>query len=564
MVAGNGTLRAAVSMGWARVAAVDAGDLSPAEARAYGLADNRTAELAGWDIEALRAAVSDLEGTWGRMQDLDLGPADLDRIARELNRRARSGFGGDQPITVAARPEAVDSEPGRLYELGPHRLLCADSTDSVQVARLFEDGARAVLFATDPPYLIGYRGGVGTSPGGRKDWSELTPDPTALDPERAASVRSGMRRGKDWGDVYHEAGEDGDPAGFHVRYGRAVQPHLRDDAAWYCFHADARAEYLARAWADLGVYWHQTIVWTKPTFVLGGTLYHYQHEPCAVGWVRPHMPRRLGEGNESSVWALGWGPDGTAAEERGLPGPSDGEAARCVAHPDAQAHGARRHLLRAVRGIGVATDRRGDAGPRVPGRRDRAGLLRRHPPAVDRVRACRGDRPGPGRAGARRGRGGRGVLAVIYLASPYSHPDPHVREERFREACRHAARLIEEGHDVFSAIAHSHPVATHADDPLPSGWSFWRHVDLPFLARASELRVLRLDGWQASEGVRAEIAWAERMGTPVTYEDPIPLPARDAVHGHDPGGLEDALVRATGSYRPPLTVYGTQAEPDDG
>ena len=77
------------------------------------------------------------------------------------------------------------------------------------------------------------------------------PDPTVLDPERAASVRSGMRRGKDWGEVYHEAGEDGDPAGFHVRYARAVQPHLRDDAGWYCFHADARAEYLARAWAEL-------------------------------------------------------------------------------------------------------------------------------------------------------------------------------------------------------------------------------------------------------------------------------------------------------------------------
>jgi DNA modification methylase len=62
-----------------------------------------------------------------------------------------------------------------------------------------------------------------------------------------------------------------------------------------------------------------TAVWVKPTFVMGGTLYHYQHEPCAVGWVRPHMPRRLGTGSESSVWSLGWGPDGTAAKNVDCP-----------------------------------------------------------------------------------------------------------------------------------------------------------------------------------------------------------------------------------------------------
>ncbi len=318
VVAGNGTLRAALALGWTRIAVVDAADLSPAEAQAYALADNRTAELAGWDMAALRRAVSDLEASWGRVEDLKLGPADLDEIARQLNRRARSGWGKDQPITVAARPEEVHSQPGELYRLGPHLLLCADSRDPAQVARLFEDGRKAALFATDPPYLIGYRGGVGTSPGGRKDWSALTPDPEALDP-KAPAARSGHRRGKDWGGVYHEGAKDGDGVGFHLGYARAALPHLRKDAAWYCFHADARADYLAAAWAELGVYWHQTVVWVKPTFVLGGTLYHYQHEPCAVGWVRPNLPRRLGEGNEASVWALGWGPDGSAAKNVDCP-----------------------------------------------------------------------------------------------------------------------------------------------------------------------------------------------------------------------------------------------------
>jgi DNA modification methylase len=319
VVAGNGTLRAARALGWTRIAVADAADLTAAEAQAFALADNRTAELAGWDVPALRAAVASVEAAGGNLEDLYLTPKDLDAIAREVNRRDRSGWGKDQPITVAARPDEVHSKAGEIYALGPHRLLCGDSTDAGQVARLFEDGKKAALFATDPPYLIGYRGGVGTSPGGRKDWSALSPDPEVLDPSKARAARAGHRRGKDWGGVYHEGAQDGDAAAFHVRYATAARPHLRDDAAWYCWHADARADFLAQAWSELGVYWHMTVVWAKPTFVLGGTLYHYQHEPCAVGWVRPHMPRKLGQGNESSVWSLGWGLDGTAAKNVDCP-----------------------------------------------------------------------------------------------------------------------------------------------------------------------------------------------------------------------------------------------------
>lgn len=336
---------------------VDADDLSPAEAAAYALADNRTAELATWDTEALRRTVAALEVDWGKLDDLALSDADLAEIVRDANRRLRSGFGGDQPITVAARPEHVDSERGVLYEIGPHRLLCGDSTDPEQVARLFDDGAKVALFATDPPYLIGYRGGVGTSPGGRKDWSALTPDPDTLDPMQAPSARSGHRRGKDWGGVYHEGATDGDGVAFHVRYGRAVRPHLREDAAWYCFHADARADYLAAAWAELGVYWHMTAIWVKahlrarrhplplPARTLRRGLGATAHAPAS----------RHGVGVVRLVARLGPGRDGV--QERRLPRPSDRQAPGRLAHTDAQAHRARRDLLRAVRWVGFAADR---------------------------------------------------------------------------------------------------------------------------------------------------------------------------------------------------------------
>ena len=113
---------------------------------------------------------------------------------------------------------------------------------------------------------------------------------------------------------------------------------------------------------------------------------------------------------------------------------------------------------------------------------------------------------------------------MIYLASPYSHPDPAVREERFREVSRYAAHLIRRGEVVFCPIAHSHPIEVHADDVLPGGWGFWSRIDTPFLAAADEVRVLRLPGWTASEGVRGEVDLALRLGIPVTYVDPVPAP----------------------------------------
>ncbi len=105
---------------------------------------------------------------------------------------------------------------------------------------------------------------------------------------------------------------------------------------------------------------------------------------------------------------------------------------------------------------------------------------------------------------------------MIYLASPYSHPDPAVRELRFREACRAAAALLRAGHAVFSPIAYSHPLVAHG---LPTDWSFWERHDREHLGRCDEVLVLMLDGWEESVGVREEIRIAREMGKPVRFLD---------------------------------------------
>ena len=102
----------------------------------------------------------------------------------------------------------------------------------------------------------------------------------------------------------------------------------------------------------------------------------------------------------------------------------------------------------------------------------------------------------------------------IYLASPYSHPDPAVREFRFEAACRAAAELMRSGKSVFSPIVSSHPLCRYG---LPLDWQFWQRHDLTFLTLCNELIVLKLDGWEQSVGVQAEIAAARALGKPVSF-----------------------------------------------
>jgi Domain of unknown function (DUF1937) len=105
---------------------------------------------------------------------------------------------------------------------------------------------------------------------------------------------------------------------------------------------------------------------------------------------------------------------------------------------------------------------------------------------------------------------------MIYLASPYSHPDSTVREERFRVVCACCAKLTWEGHDVFSPIAHTHPIVLCRPELL-TGFDIWQRYDEWFLQRCDEVWVLMLPGWTDSVGVTSEIEIARDLGKPIRY-----------------------------------------------
>ena len=112
---------------------------------------------------------------------------------------------------------------------------------------------------------------------------------------------------------------------------------------------------------------------------------------------------------------------------------------------------------------------------------------------------------------------------VIYLACPYTDPDPAVRKARFEVATAVAADLIRAGRIVYSPITMTHPidiVLAGASNTL--GSDYWVAFDEAFMEMCSEIIVIRLDGWQKSSGVRREIAYCQERNRLVRYMDPPP------------------------------------------
>lgn len=106
---------------------------------------------------------------------------------------------------------------------------------------------------------------------------------------------------------------------------------------------------------------------------------------------------------------------------------------------------------------------------------------------------------------------------MIYLASPYSHPDPAVRQQRFEDVAKIAAKLMEEGKIVFCPITHTAPIEKYIDDKNNTH-GFWLTQDFQFLKNCDTLMVAMLDGWEKSAGVQAEIAFFKTKDwAPIVY-----------------------------------------------
>jgi DNA modification methylase len=144
VVAGNGTLEAAKSLGWTEIAVAR----TPIgwtwdQIKAFALADNRTAELAEWDDKVLADQLLELDANGWELEELgfeNLHPPEFPELLEE-----------DE---IPSAPIDPISKIGDIWQLGEHRVMCGDSTNMEHVAKL-TNGKKAGLLHADPPYGMG-------------------------------------------------------------------------------------------------------------------------------------------------------------------------------------------------------------------------------------------------------------------------------------------------------------------------------------------------------------------------------------------------------------------------
>jgi nucleoside 2-deoxyribosyltransferase len=104
-------------------------------------------------------------------------------------------------------------------------------------------------------------------------------------------------------------------------------------------------------------------------------------------------------------------------------------------------------------------------------------------------------------------------MTKIYLCCAYSHPDPEVREQRVQQADECAAWLLEQGYNVFSPLSHSHRIAHHMGNH--NDGDFWVNLCMDFVDWCDVIAIMKIEGWNKSEGIKKELAWAVEDGKPV-------------------------------------------------
>ncbi len=283
IVSGHGRLLAAQKLG-AKLVPVDFQDFaSEDEEMAVLVSDNRLAELAEPSQDELKSILQELDGKL----DMDLTGFDQDSLDDILQKFEEPDTGEQE---IPEPPAEAITKPGDLYELGPHRLLCGDSTKSEDVIRLM-NGERAILFATDPPYLVNYDGSNRPQKGGHDG-------------------------GKDWSDSYGCTWDEANAENNSELYDRfikaAIEHAILPNAAWYCWHASKRQKMVEETWEKNGAFAHQQIVWVKNRPLIARTWYMWRHEPCFFGWLKGNKPPRAEDLFLHSVWEI----EGLKGEDR--------------------------------------------------------------------------------------------------------------------------------------------------------------------------------------------------------------------------------------------------------
>ena len=259
VIAGHGRILGAKAEGIEEVPCVFVDYLTPAQKKAYILADNRMAMDAGWDEELLRVEIEALQA-----ESFDVGLTGFDEKDIAELFAGEDGDAQDDDFDVDAelqKPPVTKS--GDVWLLGNHRLICGDSTKEETYAVLM-DGKKANLVVTDPPYNVNYEGSAG----------KIQNDNMA-------------------NDKFYQ---------FLFDVFLNMEKAMADDASIYVFHADTEGLNFRKAFSDAGFYLSGTCIWKKQSLVLGRSPYQWQHEPCLYGWEKKGKHQWYSDRKQTTIW----------------------------------------------------------------------------------------------------------------------------------------------------------------------------------------------------------------------------------------------------------------------
>jgi DNA modification methylase len=242
ILAGNGTVEAAKALGWdhIEVATVPA-DWDEATARAYALADNRTAELAEWDENVLAKQLLDL---------LD-EEFDIEALGFELPEPESTPEPDDAPAITEVEHR---TKLGQLWKLGDHLLYCGDATEEATFTRLMGD-EKAHLIWTDPPWNVNY-GGIDN------------------DNVQGWKVRT----------ILNDHMSEGQWDEFVSQFCKTLFDFSEPGAPIYLVMSAQEWPVIDRNLREAGFHWSSTVIWAKDRLVLSRKDYHTQYEPIWYGW----------------------------------------------------------------------------------------------------------------------------------------------------------------------------------------------------------------------------------------------------------------------------------------
>jgi DNA modification methylase len=299
IIVGNTRYKAAVRLGLKRVPVHKATGLTPAQIKAYRIADNKTAELADWDQDRLVRELADL-------QQLDFDIDVLGFSSQELQALVDIDptHGLADPDQVPEPPDQAVTQRGDLWLLGEHRLLCGDSGSAADVDRLL-DGAAIHLVNTDPPYNVRVEPRSNNAIAAGLSSFETTHHQkldVARHPKKARRTTRKLRA-KDRpleNDFVSRAQFE---QLLRAWFGQAARV-LLPGHAFYVWGGYSNIGNYPAALEASGLYFSQQIIWTKEHPVLCRKDFLGNHEWCFYGWRTGAAHRFFGPNNVTDVWSV--------------------------------------------------------------------------------------------------------------------------------------------------------------------------------------------------------------------------------------------------------------------